>query len=1055
MYSFRKNKSYESYKDEIHNKIWKNTEIELYKQVNELTLKLDELQIKLSNGELSFGEAGKILYSIRKKSHCDHHHHEDEDDDDDLIFCLDLVEKLWECVNSDGLSCDEFSELLSNMLNKNKSEFNVLFQKMDADGDETLSWNEYVSFLSQQQSHLWDQQEMKNVSYFKESLSNIYNLESNVNHMFNKICIINGDLTNKCTLNGSKYALLTSDNSIEIRNAMTLNLESYIDMTLRPRKKKKVNDKKNLSLTNLMRNRAAQQDANKNKHITSCTNLCPIIDSKNNNNTRLAVSFMDRAINIYSPSFNAPKDMLPIYLQSPIDRKKYNNKIHYHLEYGFFALDIPQSMQLFDINKPHLLVGETYGSIALYNYLDHNCLIRVNKHGINNNITTTTTSSQSMDNNNKTRKGPCVVKQVKKVPRIGIVSCGMDNLIIITDSVKWNTVRTLEGHSRGVYSCAFSLNHRMLVSSGYDRKIIVWDPYVVKPLGLLKGHVSSVVDVIINDSTNQIITASVDKKIKIYDVRTWKCLQTIRDTSKHQPINQLSAIKYDPYQACLITAGSKIKKWYIQSQSQQQQQQNMNAASSTSSCLPSIVGICYSNIFKQIISVHVDETCILWNVETGENSFEFKMNNNNNSSNNTITTAAIDEIGKRLLTASQNGQIKMWNFNNGAIMHEFEPIDFEITQLIYLPRTLHCVVGCGYNSKFLRFPSHQAPPEANFVIENKLHKNDVRAMCISKEYLLTASSDGQIIEWHIDSNVKSQIFRCPSPFISVTTMEITQLKPNGSWFLFVGTEGGILHIFEKTYHFDFVTTIKSDEYCFKEAILSIAVNETGTRLMIADCDITMKLFDISNLYKKLKPINSCYILMKEWKPHKNGCNTNLLYIPGFNVFCSSSDNGELILWNQDGMFVGQFGQHNKWRLFTNNGSKTKLNDNINNKGNIQNEMKNDDDNELENNDKVKSSTNSKDKAIERKSKRRSYFDDHTIYRPKFIKSVVTESIARTLLEDRTTAKENVENNKADKTAFEQSLDRLMVSLMKPKKKKRTSRRQSQVTIEIPIKVSLR
>ena len=378
---------------------------------------------------------------------------------------------------------------------------------------QTLSWGEYVSFLSQQQAHLWDQQESKNESYYRESQTALYSCSNN-QHMFESICILAGDATAKCTLSSAKYAMLTSDNMIQVRNAQSLALESCIDMTLRPKKAEP--DKFDTSRPKIklfsfdastMRNRAALQEANKNKHVTNCTNLCAMNRKSDDGIARFAVSFMDRSVNIYAPSLTPAKDTKPIYLQSPTERKQFNNKIHYHLESGFFALDIPQCMELFSEHETSLLVGETYGTIALYNYANNDCIVRVHKHG----------AVES--------SGPCVVKQVKKVPRIGIVSCGMDNLISVTDAVKWVTVRTLSGHTRGVYSTAFSLNHRMLVSAGYDRKLIVWDPYVKKPLGFLEGHVSAVVGVLINEQTNQIITASVDKKVKVWSAAVFSfCL---------------------------------------------------------------------------------------------------------------------------------------------------------------------------------------------------------------------------------------------------------------------------------------------------------------------------------------------------------------------------------------------------------------------------------------------------------------------------------------------------------------------------------------------------
>ena len=61
-----------------------------------------------------------------------------------------------------------------------------------------------------------------------------------------------------------------------------------------------------------------------------------------------------------------------------------------------------------------------------------------------------------------------------------------------------------------------------------------------------------------------------------------------------------------------------------------------------------------------------------------------------------------------------------------------------------------------------------------------------------------------------DSNIKSETFYCPAPYTSITEMEITQLS--NLCFLFVGTEEGVIHIFEKQLNFKFVNSIKSDKF---------------------------------------------------------------------------------------------------------------------------------------------------------------------------------------------------------------------------------------------------
>ena len=66
-------------------------------------------------------------------------------------------------------------------------------------------------------------------------------------------------------------------------------------------------------------------------------------------------------------------------------------------------------------------------------------------------------------------------------------------------------------------------------------------------------------------------------------------------------------------------------------------------------------------------------------------------------------------------------------------MHEFAKPEFEITNLLFFSRSMHLIVGIGFGSAILRWPSHQAPPEANFVITNNWHDTDVKALTVDSE----------------------------------------------------------------------------------------------------------------------------------------------------------------------------------------------------------------------------------------------------------------------------------------------------------------------------------
>lgn len=85
---------------------------------------------------------------------------------------------------------------------------------------------------------------------------------------------------------------------------------------------------------------------------------------------------------------------------------------------------------------------------------------------------------------------------------------------------------------------------------------------------------------------------------------------------------------------------------------------------------------------------------------TGARTFEYVA-----SHNSPITAACLDHRGKRLITTAQNGTVKMWNFNNGACMHEYARSKREISTLLYLPNAQFSTLGAGIGTGILRCAS--------------------------------------------------------------------------------------------------------------------------------------------------------------------------------------------------------------------------------------------------------------------------------------------------------------------------------------------------------------
>lgn len=121
-------------------------------------------------------------------------------------------------------------------------------------------------------------------------------------------------------------------------------------------------------------------------------------------------------------------------------------------------------------------------------------------------------------------------------------------------------LKTLRGHSRSVYSIAFSPNGQILASSSADTTIKLWNLYSRQEICTLRGHVNSVLSVAISPDGQTLVSGSADARIKLWNLHTRQEICRL-----HGHTHSVNSVAISPDGQILATgsADATIKLWNL------------------------------------------------------------------------------------------------------------------------------------------------------------------------------------------------------------------------------------------------------------------------------------------------------------------------------------------------------------------------------------------------------------------------------------------------------------------------------------------------------------
>ncbi|KAI4873765.1 hypothetical protein NFI96_010621 [Prochilodus magdalenae] len=352
-------------------------------------------------------------------------------------------------------------------------------------------------------------------------------------------------------------------------------------------------------------------------------------------------------------------------------------------------------------------------------------------------------------------------QQVRFLPELNAVAtcCTSDHTAMVLTTIPHShkakvhksTFQVRKGILCFDYSPELNILVNMLshaVTGGFDRIVRIWNPYVTTTAtSQMKGHLSAVISIAVNSQDNRIISISKDKNVCVWDLQQCECLQNIPSRNITMGQYPISSVFYNKDTNTLILATFMIGILYgtvddlhTYNKLKTSHEQPLCAA-------------LYNANFKQVVSGCQNGIVSVWDILTGKKVMQFQTSPEKPVE---ITAMTFDGPKRRLITGSKDGTLRLWNFNNGALLLTLPLLDTnEVTGILYIDQRIYV---SGWSKRVMWYLDAREDDELEYRVWNQYHAEDIYSMhAHSNKLLVTASYSGDITIWNIHSG--QAIFR--------------------------------------------------------------------------------------------------------------------------------------------------------------------------------------------------------------------------------------------------------------------------------------------------------
>ena len=193
-----------------------------------------------------------------------------------------------------------------------------------------------------------------------------------------------------------------------------------------------------------------------------------------------------------------------------------------------------------------------------------------------------------------------------------------------------------------------------------DRNVHIFNLETSEHVGVLPGHRAVVHALAMHSRSRSLVSLDTSGEMRVWDLTS---LQLVQCISYNEAGERVTALCMHVDHGKLLTASRRVLLWRNMRGVASADERAVRALCPTGHHHP-LVAACYASSFYIFITADEAGLICVWDVKTGAAVCRFEH------SVSRLTTMACDDSGRRLLTGSVDGVMRLWNYSSGQMLYE-------------------------------------------------------------------------------------------------------------------------------------------------------------------------------------------------------------------------------------------------------------------------------------------------------------------------------------------------------------------------------------------------